>query len=406
MRLEYRGKTYGDLIKLSLSIVWALPVAIVLRLMYRWVPIRICALRADRIGHFIPDTLEHIDLNAGAERGVTFYWITRPCNLMWETVARRNLRVNQISKYLYYWVKALPGGHNHIVASSALASRDLHGTWRQTVQRSPIFTSQQENYGWSWLKALGWQEGEPFVCLLVRDSAYLTEAHSPSSGRTCARDHWAYHDYRDSQLSTYEPAVDWLANNGVWVFRMGKIMGSPMTITHSRVVDYAFREDRNDLLDLWLLARATACISSGTGPDVLAAAYGVPILFLNFLPLARLWAFADSCTIPKTLRWRDTGSELSLSQYLDAAFMTSKEYEESGIEIEDLSKSEILLYVKEFWSSLQQRCIGIDQAGMEAQVNHLFQDKSLVQEHHGYFHEKSRLDSRWLNRVNLMNTQK
>ena len=47
--------------------------------------------------------------------------------------------------------------------------------------------------------------------------------------------------------------MEWLADQGVWVLRMGKIMERPIPTEHPRIVDYAFEPNKSDFLDIWLL---------------------------------------------------------------------------------------------------------------------------------------------------------
>ena len=65
------------------------------------------------------------------------------------------------------------------------------------------------------MRQFGWQDNMPIVCLMVRDSKYLSHSslHKDKD--------WGYHSYRDSDISTYKTAVTWLLNRGYWVVRMG-----------------------------------------------------------------------------------------------------------------------------------------------------------------------------------------
>ena len=47
--------------------------------------------------------------------------------------------------------------------------------------------------------------------------------------------------------------------------------------------DINYLSDKNDFMDIWLFAHCTACISTGTGLDLLSVVYNRPILLLNYI---------------------------------------------------------------------------------------------------------------------------
>ena len=75
--------------------------------------------------------------------------------------------------------------------------------------------------------------------------------------------------------------MEWLADEMVWVLRMGKLMHKPISSNHPRIIDYAFHPERSELLDIWLFANCTGCISTSTGIDSVSHMYGIPMLFVN-----------------------------------------------------------------------------------------------------------------------------
>ena len=124
-------------------------------------------------------------------------------------------------------------------SSLANYSRDTEGF----LEKSSLDLAFQENEneeGKNWLKSKGWNEGEKFVCLMVRDSTYL------ETNEQLRFFDWSYHDYRDSSIEDYLPALDWLTDRGVWVIRMGKTMKNQiksekisMSLNPSALIMYA-----------------------------------------------------------------------------------------------------------------------------------------------------------------------
>ena len=87
------------------------------------------------------------------------------------------------------------------------------------------------------------KNNEKFVCLIVRDSAYLPTINNKNK--------WEYHNFRDSDIDTYEKAALALAEKGYWVFRMGKVVRKPFKADHPNILDYANSNYRSDFLDIW-----------------------------------------------------------------------------------------------------------------------------------------------------------
>ncbi len=134
-------------------------------------------------------------------------------------------------------------------------------------------TDEEERQGERLLATLGVPAGAPFVCLAVRDSAYL-EAAQPG------RD-WSYHSYRDSDIDTYAPMAEWLAAQGFYVVRMGRQVQNPLVSSDPRVIDYANSPLRSDLADVYLFAHCDFCISTSTGMDAVSALFRRPLGLVN-----------------------------------------------------------------------------------------------------------------------------
>ena len=330
--------------------LWAIPCVLVIRLVEPFVTICLGSIRNDRIGHFVTEACEQkIRVGFNEKKGqLDLFWLPdNSSNLQWEKMIRRELPVYNWVKYLDLWNRYLPGGSTHARPSTYTGSRDLQGLCRDGKGQF-YFSETEEKAAKAWLSRLGWQEGMPFVCVLVRDAAYLSQLTDRVS-ESKDSDRWSYHNYRDSDIESFRPSLEWLADQGVWIFRMGKIMGKPLESANHRVVDYAFLEDKSDLLDIWLFANCEFCISTGTGADAVSMVYGRPNLYLNALPLGDLHSFHQSTWVPKHLIWKATNQELTLPQYFDAYFFASQKYEGSGIQVKELSEEEIRSCVQEFY---------------------------------------------------------
>ena len=356
------------------------------------VTIRICGIRSDRIGHFVADIAEHIGReNIKPPRTINFYFLRGLIsNTQWELMAKRSsLKVlGDWLRYLDDWNRIIPGGGLHTMSSSLTESQDLEGLFFKFDCTIPFLPSESTDCE-KWLESKGWTKGEPFVVLLVRDSQYLNKNHSSHN--------WDYHSYRDSDIQTYLPAMEWLASQGVWVLRMGKSMAKPFNSKSNLIIDYAFESGKSDLLDIWLFANASAVISTALGLDYLGGIYHNRILFLNAMPLPAIASFFDMTWVPKHMRWKDTHEDLVLSEVLEKDFYDSKQYTEEGIEIIDLSNQEILAYVIEFWKEGSgDGGRSVYEEDLSKRFWKIFESSPGYDAHHGWRHPKASISSTWL----------
>ncbi len=378
--------------RLAASAIWAIPSALLIRLIRPLMIIRICGIQSDRIGHFVSDISEQIGREEiKSPRTFNFYFLKGPIsNTQWELMARRSsLKVlGNWLRYLDDWSRIIPGGGLHTINSSLTGSRDIEGLLQRFDCSIPFLPSEDASCE-DWLKSKGWRKGEPFVVILVRDSAYLNQNHSNYD--------WSYHSYRDSDIKTYIPAIEWLASQGVWVLRMGKSMANRIQTKSHRIIDYAFESKKSDLLDIWLFANSSAIISTASGLDYLGGIYRKPILFVNALPLLDIASFFDMTWVSKKLVWKNSREVLTLSDTIQNTYYSSRDYESNGIEVEDLSTEVIAQSVMEFWQKINK--IQKDSAeDIEAQRQFwaIFSENPKFIGMHKTVHKNARVGTFWL----------
>ena len=326
---------------LMISGILAIPCVLLIRLFKGIILIRLGTLRSDRIGHFAADSGQHFASNIlNTKRTVNLYWLSKKkyiSNKQLELMVRRNFLVFNFVRYLDYWNRLLPGGEIH---SSDCKSRDIMGVLQKSKEKMS-FISSEESQAKEWMYKYGWSGGDPFVCLMVRDSTYLINANLYETLD------FSYHNYRDTDISNYIEAIEWLANQGVWVFRMGRKMHKPIAITHPKIIDYAFCENQSDLQDVWMFANCNLCISTGTGPDTVSDVYCRPMLYLNYVPISNLVSWNNAIHVPKHLIYIKTGKYLTLSEHIKHSYLDSEQYVNAGIEVVEMSPMEILQAVQE-----------------------------------------------------------
>jgi len=271
------------------------------------------------------------------------------CNDFWAKMVRRNFLVSPwfLVKPVEYWNRKLPGGavHHLPMPLEVTGSLDIHG-WIEKAQVNMPFLPEEDEQAKTWLRCQGWQEGEPFVCLQVRDGSY--KGTQGLQGQISAR---------NSDIANYDIAARWLAEQGVWVLRMGKNMAKPMPTSHPRIIDYAFHPERSDFLDIWLFAHCDFCISTGSGPDIVSSVYRRPLLILNYTMPEVPYLWSNAMHLLKPLVWKASGTPLAFREYLEHNWWSqgrdSTYYDRAGIQLLELPPEQILTAVQEQWQRMQ-----------------------------------------------------
>lgn len=210
------------------------------------------------------------------------------------------------------------------------------------------FTQAELARGRDLLERLGVAPDQPFICLAVRDSAYLA-ATQPDRN-------WGYHDYRDSRIETYIPMAERLADAGYAVLRMGAVVSEPLVANHPGVIDYANSPLRSDFADIFLFAHCAVCISSSTGIDSVSMLFRRPMVLVN-LP------GAGGCQLGgplkrvmfKTLIDAGTGTPLSLMderRFAAMAFHRTDRYAEAALKLQDNSAEQLRAVADEVLADL------------------------------------------------------
>jgi len=196
------------------------------------------------------------------------------------------------------------------------------------------FTPAELQRGISEKWRLGIPHGAKFVCLIVRDSAYLPEL--------------AYHSYRDSDIDTYEEAVWALIKRGYYVIRMGVKVAKPVkwhtdALWDSHVIDFATNGMYSDFMSLYLGAHCDFCLSNGCGFDAIPVIFRRPVCYVNYVPIEYLQTYNKGSLAIWKHHYKD-GKRMTLPEiYASGAghFMRADEFEHAGITLVDNTPEEI-----------------------------------------------------------------
>jgi len=322
-----------------LRAIFTIPAAamlvIVARLAKRWgIFIRFGVFTSERIGHLIGNTDIHLCEKAEGKHS----WGKRTYDI-WTHYGRpaNTFAAKMIARVLTVWPQSImmPA----IVINKMFKGWQLHEILNYSFDRDPSnlmerhqpwfkFTDKEKQLGeWS-LRQYGLPEGAKWVCLVVRDGKYLP--------------HLPYHRFRDSDISTYVPAVEHFLERGYYVFRMGANQAQKLPLEHPRLIDYAFDPRRTDFMTIYLLAHCSICLSTSTGIDAAATAFRRPMAYVNFLPLEYLSTWIPSIAIWKHM-YKD-GRRMTPQEVFDSKagmFLSADEFLFHKIEWQDNTPEEI-----------------------------------------------------------------
>ena len=218
-------------------------------------------------------------------------------------------------------------GYEKHNAEPKQSDRDIHNLL-ETMPPHLKFTRREEAKAKKIMRSWGIPEGAKWVCVIVRDNAYLP--------------HLSYHDYRDADIDNYLQAIYALANRGYYVFRMGKTVKNDLQIRHSRIFDYARNGMQSDFMSIYLGAKCEFTMSTSTGWDAIPQIFRKPICYTNFVPIEYLPTWQHSLAIWK--HHEKDGKRMSVPEICDIGaglFMRADQFKEAGITLIENTPEEI-----------------------------------------------------------------
>ena len=229
------------------------------------------------------------------------------------------------------------------------------------------FTHKENEKGYDYLKKIGMQKKDRFICFNIRDGAYKNKYHNFHD--------WDYTKHRNSEIDKYKESAITLAKKGYWVFRMGKEVEKVFNISHPKIIDYAKTSLRNDFLDIWLNANCFFSVCTASGMAEICKVFIKPIVFVNFIPICDFQFSKMTYYLPKSYKWKKNNSFLSLREIIETGvinFDKNEHYENNGIEIVDNSSEDIKEAVLEMEAKLNNKWVDIKE---DAKYQKDFQNK-------------------------------
>jgi putative glycosyltransferase (TIGR04372 family) len=299
---------------------------------------------SNRIGHLAGNVEQYLcELDAGINKPKKkfidlWYHPCPPCNnqlaLMWGRVL--NIAPRTLFGIVEIINDLIPGGELHKIGDNTKNDRDTHNL----LEKFPphlSFLNEEKRLGNISLRSLGVPDGNPFICLAVRDSAYLNN-QSPHLD-------WSRHNYRDCNIQNYILAAKKLTEKGYYVLRMGAVVNQPMKVKHPMIIDYATNGMRSDFMDIYLGAKCKFCISSTLGFDAVPVIFRKPVVYVDNPQLGLIRTEnPESITTFKKYWKRDENRFMTFKEIFESgadAFWLSSEYQSLGIDHIESTPEEI-----------------------------------------------------------------
>jgi putative glycosyltransferase (TIGR04372 family) len=302
---------------------------IFIRLVRPWWHIRFGTLISNRIGHLAGNSEVYLCERDHGMHKATDIWIPLQgvANPYLLKMLKRvmNIDTSGFGRIVQLIDRLFDGWEPHVIPNTSM-DRDV----LNLMEKYPAhlkFTEKEEKRGREQLRKWGLPANAKWVCLIVRDAAYL-----PQLG---------YHSYRDCDVDTYKQAMLELASRGYYVFRMGVKVAKPFDVEHPFIID--FSERYSDFMSIYLGAKCEFCVSSGCGFDAIPYIFRRPICYTNYVPLEYLLSFAPNSLAIWKHHYKD-GKRMTLEEiYKSKAglFMSADQFKEAGITLQDNNPEEI-----------------------------------------------------------------
>jgi len=248
-----------------------------------------------RLGHFLGNTDFFISnkKNIPNNDKIIFLWYLpcEPCNYFFYKKLKN--KINIVPSFIGQSLEAIS---NIFYKKNINTDRDIFN-YLDSSPPNFQFTNSELEEGFRFLSSLGISKTDKFVCLNVRDEAYLRQQLPWWD--------WSYHNYRNCNIENYSDAAIELANKGFYVFRMGAIVNKPFDLKHPKIFDYASNGMRTEFLDIFLGAHCAFAISNGTGFDAVPYIFRRPILYVDHVPLGIINSFSKRFLITTKKVWSE-----------------------------------------------------------------------------------------------------
>jgi len=341
----------------------SVPILIIIYLIKPWLLIRWFGLKAGRIGHLASDTelyscRREAKINQPSQKYIDIFFLGNKfiCNKQLIKMLARSLIIFPaflmipIFNMNRFFNLFIDDGNQHEIDINSSETRDVYDVMHK-MNPHISFNNEEKIKGEEILREFGIPENAKFVCLIVRDSAYLDRYKNHT-----LKD-FSYHNYRDYDIDNFLLAAEELANRGYYVFRMGVKVHKPLKSSNPKIVDYANSKMRSDFMDIYLGANCTFGVTTSTGLDAVFYVFRKPMALI-VTPIGDMrFQSRNDLHIVKHHINKKGKKELTVSEIFSsnvALSFFSDEYQNNDIELQENTPEEI----KDLVTEMDERISG------------------------------------------------
>jgi len=320
--------------------------ALLQRLIAPLILIRIGKIYNHRLGHFILEfdwyhAYETKNIKKRTNRlpvSVDFFFLSSiSSNTYLEEVARKSLKIfpREILLGIFLLNKFIIKSRKYFVD---FPNRPTDLTYLNKCTSSCVLSSEENEIGEKELEKIGLNPKQKIVCFFIRDASY-EKYHFPDKD-LCST------SYRNCNPALFEKSMEFLANKGFIVFRMGKMAEKPLGVKHSNIIDYPYSTIKSDFMDFYLSSKCNFAVATDSGSMMLPILFRKP-LFLSNVPGFHGLIQGECITLFqfKTFIDLDSGDEISLQELMQRKFSiidSNNEFESARIGHLENNPDEIL----------------------------------------------------------------
>ena len=186
------------------------------------------------------------------------------------------------------------------------------------------------------LKNFGVPSNAKIVCFTCRDSTFLKKQYP--------KQNFSYHNYRDSNIKNYIPAIKMLIKKNFYVIRMGRSVKNKIKIKNKKFIDYPFHPLKNDLMDFFLAYKCYFWIAGCSGVDDIAVTFRKPMIDLNMAPISGLKITSKKTLLCSKIYMNKKNQKLSLNDIFKNGIEEidrTEGFEKKKIKLYDLNSKQI-----------------------------------------------------------------
>lgn len=351
-------KKIKTLLKVSIKliiIILFLPVSIVFCLLNFFIKIRVGVIKNEVIGHYAFDTEFYLSNKKFYNlKSLDFFFFNskHTSNIFFDKIVKRNFKIFNFFKYIF--ISSNIFFKKNIVVLNPITNRDINNIMEKTQINLKLLDCEKKE-GNFFLNKIGVKNQRKYICLICRDEVYknLYLKH--------LKQDWSYHDYRNSDIKTYQKAVEYLINEGYFVIRMGKGSKDKLNINDKNYYDYSNSVYRSDFLDIFLFANCYFCLGSEAGIINTTFTYRRPLCFVNQATIGDFYSWSrNNIHIFKKYYSTQKKRYLSFKEIFNKKLdrlLRSEFYLDNKIELINNSQDEIFEATKEMNERLLKKWI-------------------------------------------------